>query len=650
MRVFRRLAVVLALALFAVGVNPTASVASSSAVFIYRDGLSPGIWDWSWAATDLADTRHSRSGTSIAADYGPWQAVYLASSSPVAASGDDTTISWWVRPERAGEIDVIVWKTGNQVGQRTRIDPPAGQWSSHALVLSDFGPADTIERIWFQDWTGTDRGTIWFDDILISTSSTPVIPPPPPPPPIAEPTATPVPPTPVPPTPVPPAPTPTPVPPAPTPTPVPPAPPVDPVPAGFAVFEDFSGDDPASPSQSLLPADWDFVVTHRTHPQAPFGPWEAFPADHGPDCAGPNPAVSPLPQHQVRADHNHNSADPGTSFFVCKQHMMSSLGDVSPYSVSAFWPRQEFDFSQGGEIVFDVNIENRRRHWFEVQIMPADQLTVGAADDSFPIDETYPTERIVFDFFHNKRRIHVGNGDGPAGEVARIEEPVYTWALERPDDPANFDRRVRRTNKLSYDPARNEISWAMELADGSFDTLVLALNERPSFTRGLVLFSTHSYTPGKDQNVDQFTFHWDNIGFTGPDVGRYDVYEAAEGINLERNGDRPIGDTATNTINLPTVPADPSLFGQLHYGLRGQVLLSINGAAPIAVEPHRWSAGSGDCWTEGWSSFVLDLDPAQLRAGENTFEWTVGPRPSCADANPFGWDGFSIKALEVQAR
>ena len=303
----------------------------------------------------------------------------------------------------------------------------------------------------------------------------------------------------------------------------------------------------------------------------------------------------------------------------------------------AFWPRQEFDFSQGGEVVFDVNIENRRRHWFEVQIMPADQLTVGAADEEFPIDETYPTERIVFDFFHNKRRIHVGNGEGAAGEVARIEEDVYTWALERPDDPANSDRRIRRTNKLSYDAARNEISWAMELADGSFDTLVLPLNERPSFTRGLVLFSTHSYTPGKDQNVDQFTFHWDNIGFTGPTVGRYEVYEAADGINLERNGDRPIGDTATNTINLPSVPADPSLFGQLHYGLRGQVLLSINGAAPIAVEPHRWSAGSGDCWTQGWSSFMVDLDPAQLRAGENTFEWTVGPRPDCADALPFGW-------------
>ena len=54
----------------------------------------------------------------------------------------------------------------------------------------------------------------------------------------------------------------------------------------------------------------------------------------------------------MRADHNHNAANPGTSFFICKQHMMSSLGDISPYSVSAFWPRQEFNFADGGVLEF----------------------------------------------------------------------------------------------------------------------------------------------------------------------------------------------------------------------------------------------------------------------------------------------------------
>jgi hypothetical protein len=69
---------------------------------------------------------------------------------------------------------------------------------------------------------------------------------------------------------------------------------------------------------------------------------------------------------------------PMKAFFICKDHMMSSMGDVEGYSVTAFWPRQEFDFSYGGVLEFDVNInDNHPRSWFEVMIVPRAELKTG---------------------------------------------------------------------------------------------------------------------------------------------------------------------------------------------------------------------------------------------------------------------------------
>lgn len=221
-----------------------------------------------------------------------------------------------------------------------------------------------------------------------------------------------------------------------------------------------------------------------------------------------------------------------------------------------------------------------------------------------------------------------------------------TFADRHPSDPANTDRRIRRSNVLEIDGAGTQLSWSIETEDGGWDTRTVDLAADLPIERGLVIFTTHAYTPEKDGNTDDYTFHWDNIGFTGPVVGRYDVYEAPKAITLERNGDRPIGDSATQTIDLPQVPGDVRLAGQVHYPLRGQVMLSINGADPIEVSPFRYTRG--DCSAQGWNSFVVDLDPQVLRTGENTFEWSVGPRPVCPES--FGWDGFSIKSLEIQGR
>lgn len=412
----------------------------------------------------------------------------------------------------------------------------------------------------------------------------------------------------------------------------------------WAFEETFDGD-PASPSQALLPQTFDYVVTHRSHPKEhftkQFGP---FPADHGPDCTGPDPAISPLPQHAVISSHTSRGDAPDASFYICKNHMMSALGDVEGYSVSAFWPKQEFDFSAGGVLEFDVNLNgDHPRSWWELLITPREELKVGAARSWLPIDETYPQSRILFDFTQNKRSIEVGMGAlDPEGILASAAD-WQRWVDAHPSDPANSDRRIRRTMRITL--ADDQIVWGIEMENGAFDEFVLELPNGLPFTRGLVVFKTHAYTPEKDGNIDNYTFHWDNLRFDGPVVGRYGTFEAEEVVYLQANGSRPIGDSQTVTIDLPEVGASPVLFGQVHNPLRGQVLLSINGRSPISVDPYDYTDNA--CSSSGWKSFRLPLSSSWLRPGENSFEWTVGPRPACA-ADGWPWDGFSVKSLEIQ--
>jgi hypothetical protein len=133
------------------------------------------------------------------------------------------------------------------------------------------------------------------------------------------------------------------------------------------------------------------------------------------------------------------------------------------------------------------------------------------------------------------------------------------------------------------------------------------------------------------RHVLEDTFHWDDIRFSGPRLPMYDVYESPMVVDLAANGSRPIGASTTQVVTLPRVGREPVLFGQTHGGLRGQVLLRINGRPQLEVQPHSHSAKNNTCWFGTWRSFRVPLEPALLRIGDNTLEWTVGPRPACAD-------------------
>ena len=441
-------------------------------------------------------------------------------------------------------------------------------------------------------------------------------------------------------------------------------------------FEETFDHNPKHPSQNLLPKTFDYVVTHRSHPGEHFTKtFRPYPADHGEDCAGhgqhhagAQPGFDTISQHQVISSHLTNGNHPDSSFFICNGHMMSSLGDVSGYSVSAFWPKQTFDFSKGGVLEFDVNINDRhRRSWFEIMITPREELKVAAARADLPIDETYPKNHIVlvwgFIEADASRFIQIGKDHlAPEGLYVEAKDP-RTWRNDiAPNDPALTDRRIRRTMRISLE--KNQIIWEVEKEDGSFDPFIVNVPEGLAFDKGLVVFKTHAYTPVKDGNTHMYTFHWDNIRFSGPITGKYKTYEAApeDVVYLQQNGDRDIGESQKITIELPEIGENPVLFGQVHSPQKGQVLLSINGTPAQVVSPYDYE-DEPNCHTDGWQSFRLELDPRQLKVGVNTFHWIIGERPACANNRFYPWDpttpintgsgfypwnGFSIKDLEIQ--
>jgi len=419
----------------------------------------------------------------------------------------------------------------------------------------------------------------------------------------------------------------------------------------WAFHEQFKGD-PSAPSQSLLPQSMDYVVTHRTHPKEHFTKnFQPYPADHADDCRGPDPTTGALPQHDVYTTQADNSGYPDSSFFICKNHMMSSMGHVSPYSISAFWPKQEeFDFSSGGQLMFDVNVNegHRQRHWWEIMIVPKDQLKVAAGPDWAAIDENYPKDRIVLQFRELIRQISVGAGatapDGLITEERQFAKWDWAyWGDLYPNDPALSDRRIRRTMDIRIQD--NQISWGIENAQGVFDWFDVPVPGGIPFDKGLVVFKTHAYTPQKDGNYDTYTFHWDNIRFDGPVTGQYETYPARDVIYLQRNGDRQIGESQSTTVDLPADINSPVLFGQIHNPKNGQVLLSVNGQEDIVVHPYEYDRDN--CFSGDWKSFRIPLNRDILNAGANTLTWTIGPRPNC-NFGPIDWNGYSVKFLNIQ--
>ena len=245
----------------------------------------------------------------------------------------------------------------------------------------------------------------------------------------------------------------------------------------------------------------DGLDTHVFHRNVDVHDYDGFSGgswtgDHDVACG------TPYTQRPLRFDPDDSQATRrANSFYTCRNHMMTSMGDVENYSIVAFSPAEVFD--DVNSVAVDVNLTDLgNRQWFKVGVLstadcPAIDLRcmysdVGAAD----LDTDLATPG---------RLVASWGGGLSAGHPGGLK--IGNTSTDR-SFSAGDDRATR---------------WPVSLVDNRNGTVTFNVADRSATVSGSfpecpcrVVFYDHNYTPDKSA-ADGFPFsgghtlHWDNI-------------------------------------------------------------------------------------------------------------------------------------------
>jgi hypothetical protein len=256
-------------------------------------------------------------------------------------------------------------------------------------------------------------------------------------------------------------------------------PPAVPAPAAHEFVEAFTGNTGLSR--------FDTGMYHRDDVLVAQTQWEG---DH--DVACGDPATTSRTIHR---------ASPSESFYVCRDHLMTSVGDTSGYSIAWFAPKQTFQGGKHTRVSWDVNVTDLgARKWWEVSIVPIGAPFLATVD--------FVASTADIDVYDDKS---VVVGTGPYGNDGNI----FTEGERR--DPLGYNHVC---GSGAVDPegcASKAIRRPFTVTDNLNGTITFDfLGERytfpgvfpPSFR---VYFKDHNYTPNKDGVPAGYTWHWDNI-------------------------------------------------------------------------------------------------------------------------------------------
>lgn len=219
--------------------------------------------------------------------------------------------------------------------------------------------------------------------------------------------------------------------------------------------------------------------------------------DHDLDCGSPD---------TQRLIHREEEFE---SFYLCKDHLMTSIGDTSGYSTGWFSPSQSF--VDASEVSWDVNVTDLGgRQWWEVSIVPStfrsgvDECPQCSVIDWLSPDPSglpeYPPDSVVV-------------GDGPFGGDFSVHANGETF------NPADWQNVCGDEWALGGDACSSKATrLPFTIRDNGDGTLTLAaFGEQYMFPGAFppdgfnVVFKDHNYTPDKDEIPVGHTWHWDNI-------------------------------------------------------------------------------------------------------------------------------------------
>lgn len=241
-----------------------------------------------------------------------------------------------------------------------------------------------------------------------------------------------------------------------------------------------------------------FGVFHRNIDATGFsgfsgGTWTG---DHDLSCGSPDT------QRTLRFNPSDDQATRvANSFYVCRDHLMSSMGDVENYSIAWFSPNKSFSRNNQRSISWDVNVTDlKARQWWEVSIVAPDKPFLATVDwvaGTANID-SYDDSSVVV-------------GNGPFGNSVNI--------TANGDNQYNGWQGVCGTYGLDPEGCQSKaIRRRFTITDNMNGTLTV--NYGGMFTQTIsgqlpdkyeVYFKDHNYTPDKDGKPVGHTWHWDNI-------------------------------------------------------------------------------------------------------------------------------------------
>ncbi len=187
--------------------------------------------------------------------------------------------------------------------------------------------------------------------------------------------------------------------------------------------------------------------------------------------------------------------------YLCRDHLMTTMGDVDGYSIVWFSPDRVFDSAEFSTVSWDVNVTDLlKRQWWEVSIVPAGTEFLATTDwlaDVANIGRYHPDAIVVGNGpFGGNVNLSVNGVDGYSGW-----QPVCgEWGMD-PEGCAS--KKIRR----SFSVADNNNGTVTVNFGGMFTRTVPG--QLPSSFQ--VYFKDHNYTPDKDGQPTGHTWHWDNI-------------------------------------------------------------------------------------------------------------------------------------------
>jgi hypothetical protein len=231
---------------------------------------------------------------------------------------------------------------------------------------------------------------------------------------------------------------------------------------------------------------FDSGVYHRDNIMVATTSWTG---DHDMNCGDPS-TQRPIERNQ-----------PAQSLYLCRDHLMSSVGDTSGYSIAWFSPKQTFQGGTHTTISFDVNVTDLgARKWWEVSLVAPGTPFLATTDFVSTAAQipTYDAQAVVV-------------GKGPYGNDGNIvtqgvqRDPLgwgHVCGAGAVDPEGCGSKAIRRTFTIT-DNRNGTIT---------FDYLGAKYTYPGSFPNEFrVYFKDHNYTPTKDGAPVGLTWHWDNI-------------------------------------------------------------------------------------------------------------------------------------------